>query len=307
MKKLATAIAAIALIGTPAFAADMAIKAPPAAPGPAPISWTGWYGGFNFGGTWGGDGTTVSSVKTFDCEATTCTTNEFPTPTGLAAARAATGSLGNADGGFIGGGQVGYNWQAAQQWVAGIEADIQGVSNKRTAGQTNTIDALSGLGFPGNSVTATITASRSLDYLGTVRGRVGWLWTPSLLVYGTGGLAYGHVSSSTSIAGFTSGTNLGLCCGPMTFASSGGLSETRTGWTAGGGFEWMMAANWSAKVEYLYYDLGSAAYSAGSASAVVVPGGDGAIAVGTTAFTIASQASTRFNGNIVRVGLNYHF
>jgi len=193
-----------------------------------------WYVGGNAGGTWSDSDTTVSSVKTFDCEtASSSCGNTFPEPTGLAAAQAATGTLDTAHGGFIGGGQVGYNWQSAQQWVAGIEADIQGVGNRNSAEQTNTVQALlpngSGGIFPGNFVTGTIATSKDIDWLGTVRGRLGWLWTPSLLVYGTGGLAYGHVSSSTSITGFTSGTNLGLCCGPMTFASAGTFSDTRIG------------------------------------------------------------------------------
>jgi len=71
--------------------------------------------------------------------------------------------------------------------------------------------------------------------------------------------------------------------------------------TAGGGFEWMYAPGWSVKVEYLYYDLGSVNYSAGSAI------GTGGPLFDVTTFTIASQASTRFNGNIVRAGLNWHF
>jgi len=199
------------LIGTPAFAADMAVKAPPPSPGPAPISWTGWYAGFNFGGTWGGSGTTVSSVKTFDCTAVACP-NVFPPSLGAAAAQGASGSISNAGGGLIGGVQVGYNWQAAQQWVASIEADFQGVANKTTATGGGTLTAPLP-GFPtGNTVTTAITASRSLDYIGTVRGRLGWLWTPSLLVYGTGGLAYGGVSADTSIAGSFSGPNISACC-----------------------------------------------------------------------------------------------
>jgi outer membrane immunogenic protein len=304
MKKLATAIAAIALIGTPAFAADIAVKAPPA-PAPAPISWTGWYAGFNFGGTWGGSGTTVSSVKTFDCNTAGTCMNAFSSFIGAAAAQGANGSLNTAGDGAIFGGQVGYNWQAAQQWVAGIEADFQGVGNKKTVTGGGTLVALiPPASFPtGNTVTTAITASRSVDYLGTVRARLGWLWTPSLLAYGTGGLAYGGVSADTSIAGSFSGFNISSCCGALTFGSSGGFRETRTGWTAGGGLEWMMAPNWSAKAEYLYYDLGSVTYSAGSASGVAA----GGILSGVTVFTIASQASTRFNGNIVRVGLNYHF
>jgi outer membrane immunogenic protein len=194
--------------------------------------------------------------------------------------------------------------QFAPLWVAGIEADIQGVGgDNKTATQTNVLDA--GLPFPGNNVTATITTSERLDYLGMVRGRLGFLSMPSLLIYGTGGLAYGSVSTSTSISGSTSGFNLGLCCGPMTFSSAGSFSDTRVGWTAGGGVEWMFARNWSAKAEYLYYDLGSVAYSAGSSTAVATGGVIGP--PGTPVFGLASQSTARLNDNIARVGVNYHF
>jgi outer membrane immunogenic protein len=98
--------------------------------------------------------------------------------------------------------------------------------------------------------------------------------------------------------------NLGLCCGNPPFGSFGSLSETRVGWTAGGGAEWMFLPNWSAKVEYLYYDLDRVTYSAGIPTAIArAPG----ILAGTPIFTLASQASARFNGNIVRTGINYHF
>jgi outer membrane immunogenic protein len=68
-----------------------------------------------------------------------------------------------------------------------------------------------------------------------------------------------------------------------------------SGWTAGGGLEWMFAPNWTTKLEYLYYDLGSASYTTGAYDSVF-----GAV-------TVATRTSTRFEGNIVRVGLNYKF
>ena len=74
------------------------------------------------------------------------------------------------------------------------------------------------------------SANANLSWFGTVRGRVGYLITPTLLIYGTGGFAYGQVDAW-------------------------GLASTNTGWTAGGGVEWMFAPHWSAKVEYLYVDL----------------------------------------------------
>jgi len=107
MKKLSTAIAAIALIGTPAFAADMAVKAPPAAPGPAPISWTGWYGGFNFGGTWSDDPINASTTNLQFCTTAQGCVNGLATAT--ASAQGTTGTFSGRNDGFIGGGQLGYN------------------------------------------------------------------------------------------------------------------------------------------------------------------------------------------------------
>ncbi len=77
------------------------------------------------------------------------------------------------------------------------------------------------------------------------------------------------------------------------------ISQTRTGWTAGGGFEGMFAPRWSAKIEYLYYDLGSVTYNATLA--------DACFGCGVNFFTNNVRTTTRFNGNIVRAGLNWHF
>src|SRR5262245_20206924 len=104
MKKLAIAIAAIALIGTPAFAADMAVKARPAAPAPMPApvyNWTGWYVGLNAGGAWGHSDNSTSTVFNdpgyFD-------------PTSIPAI-ASAGAQSTDLSGFTGGIQAGYNWQ----------------------------------------------------------------------------------------------------------------------------------------------------------------------------------------------------
>ena len=143
--------------------------------------------------------------------------------------------------------------------------------------------------------------SKTLGYIGTVRGRIGFLCTPTLLVYGTGGLAYGGASSNTSQ--FQVGTDpaFGPALTPAWLAA-GSYSNTRTGWAAGGGLEWMFFPNWSAKVEYLYYDLGSINYGSGvlgSVLNVVVPG--------QPLFLNGAWTSARFEGHIVRSGVNYHF
>jgi outer membrane immunogenic protein len=290
---------AIAFSGA-AFAAE---PAPPPPPPPPPV-WTDFYIGLNAGGTWTSSNTI--DVVTVPIAAVPPAINVFPVPTSRAAALAATGTLAVSNSGFIGGGQLGYNYQFGPSFVAGIEADIQGIAGSRESSSLfRAVDALSALGFPGNFATALTTVNRRVDYLGTVRGRLGWLITPTLLIYGDGGLAYGGISSTASIIGQNVGVNLGLCCGNPPFASFGSLSETRVGWTAGGGAEWMFLPNWSAKVEYLYYDLGRVIYSAGFPTATARA--PGAVPAGTPIFTLASQASARFNGNIVRAGINYHF
>ena len=122
-----------------------------------------------------------------------------------------------------------------------------------------------------------------------------------MLIYGTGGLAYGGVTPRTSIFGGNTGLNLGLCCRRSSLRLVRQLSDTLVGWTVGGGVEWMFMPNWSAKVEYLYYDLGSVTYSGAPPSSLRRRHSTGHFASHRFA------DSTRFNGNVVRVGVNYHF
>jgi outer membrane immunogenic protein len=288
MKKIVLYAAAMALTAGSAFAADLpSYKAPPPPPPPPPPLWTGFYVGLNAGGTWSNSQNT--SIGNFPAvigplDATGAVT--------ASAALSSSGILPTSTSGFIGGGQIGYNWQFYNSFVAGIEADIQGVASGNSRG--NGFGAAPVPGAPGFASVSFLSASKSLDYLGTVRGRLGWLFTPTLLVYGTGGLAYGGVTSNVShfqlFVPFPTGVNPSF--------GAGSFSDTRVGWTAGGGLEWMFLPNWSAKVEYLYYDLGRVSYAAGPA-VLSIPG-----AVFGANF---GQVSTRFNGNIVRAGLNYHF
>src|SRR5436190_1987632 len=106
----------------------------------------------------------------------------------------ATGNFPGELDGFIGGGQIGYNFQMAS-FVTGIEADIVGIGGADKAYQ-NTRNIQANL----NPNSTTVTTNKKLDYLGTVRGRLGFLWTPSLLVYGTGGLAYGRTHTGMTFA-----------------------------------------------------------------------------------------------------------
>ncbi len=282
-----------------ATAADLPVKAPVYKAPPAPVYlWSGFYVGLNAGGTWSGD----NSVDTVSSPV-----QNFVLGPGNWAAASAAGATGNVhvgdSAGFIGGAQIGYNWQFSPAWVAGLEADIQGVSHNNNGGTLNTtVGPFPFFGEP-EILTTQITSSKQLDYLGTVRGRIGYLATPELLVYGTGGLAYGGVKASTLITQSNNNCALSpLTCIQSSASTAGSFSETRVGWTAGAGLEWMFWQRWSAKVEYLYYDLGRVTFNDGNLvfnSGTLPAAGGPAI--------IAASSSTKFNGNIVRVGVNYHF
>ncbi len=159
MKKLALGgmvLAAVALTG-PAFAADLppAYKTPVFVP---PYSWSGFYIGANAGGSWGRD-TTDYNVFGFPL---------FSTSQNLK--------------GFIGGGQIGWNWQTGA-WVWGVEADFQGTSQKG-----DIVTPIDGFG-------TTNDYNQKLSWLGTVRGRVGFTPAPRWLIYATGGFTYANVSN----------------------------------------------------------------------------------------------------------------
>lgn len=153
--------------------------------------------------------------------------------------------------GVIGGGQLGYNWQTGPV-VFGVEGDFQGADESRT----DTVTAL-GVAF---------TVDQHIQWFATLRGRLGYSWGPAML-YVTGGAAWQNYKLSVSALG-----------------TSVSDDTTRTGWTVGGGGEWMFAPNWSAKLEYLYMDTGD------------------------TDVTLFGDTFTgHAKNNIVRVGVNYHF
>jgi outer membrane immunogenic protein len=291
VKKTSIARAALllALSAGSAIAADLpSRKGPAPAFVPPPPMWTGFYVGLNAGGTWSeSNNITVGSVPTLF----TPVQNTAP----FFAANYASLTSGvipvSSSGGFIGGGQIGYNWQFSNAFVAGIEADIQGV----TSGSSSSSSAGAMVDQFGNAISNVSSFSKRLDYLGTVRGRIGFLVTPTLLAYGTGGLAYGGISTSAAFAQTITNPFVGPSYG------SGSFSDTRVGWTAGGGLEWLFMPNWSAKVEYLYYDLGTAE-SFATIAPPLAPGNGGGVM-----FANLLQAQTRFNGHIVRAGVNYHF
>jgi outer membrane immunogenic protein len=298
VRKLLLTTAAFGVLGLPALAADLAplYKAPPAAP---VCIWCGFYVGLNAGGTWGNDDSVaVNSALVQDF---------LPGPTsyGAASVAGASGSVpsGNRSA-FIGGGQIGYNWQISSAWLVGFEDDIQGITGNGhgTLGNSNPVGAGTFFGNP-DVVTTSIATTNKLDYLGTVRGRLGYLFTPALLLYGTGGLAYGGVKASTTIAQSNNDcTFTPATCIQSATSTGGATSQTRAGWTAGAGLEWLFTRRWSAKVEYLHYDLGSVTFANG----LLVTGNGTFPGAGGPAI-VNSVSSTQFRGDLVRAGVNFHW
>jgi outer membrane immunogenic protein len=257
-----------------AMAADMAIKAPVKAAPVAVLDWTGWYVGLNAGGAWDNSGYKLDPAGCFitGCGVGGVAANPF---------RTFTGKLSND--GFTGGGQAGYNKQMGT-WLWGFETDINYNGLNRTIA-ANTI--LTGPLAGANTLNS---FSQRFDWFGTVRGRLGFLPTPNLLLYVTGGLAYGHVSSSTNVLFPVT------CCGGDNYIGSS--STVRAGWTVGGGGEWMLSgSNWSIKAEYLYVDLGRTSY----ADPCFVPG------VCSIVPPPAYRTSFTTREHVARLGVNYHF
>ena len=278
-------------VASSASAADMAVKARP----PASVaSWTGFYAGLNAGGAFD-DGSLATTGTPVSFNPAGLNVGAPATANALAAVLASNAP--RPAGVFIGGGQFGYNFQFAPAFVLGFETDIQALAGSSGKSNVSTTSSFAPFGFPANSYSSSASFTQRLDYLGTVRGRIGYLATPSLLTYATGGLAYGgaHVSSSFSIQQTFPGWNTTIV--PPIFGGAS-ASNTAVGWTIGGGLEWMFGRNWSAKLEYLYYDLGTV-----RAPILLTQN----VNINTPWASALAQTSSRFDGSIVRVGANYHF
>jgi outer membrane immunogenic protein len=236
---------------------------------PALFSWTGLYVGLNAGGGWNAG----RNVDLF-------TNNTTPTNLGDATALS-RGTIGKfADDGFgFFGGQIGYNHQAGR-FVIGVEADIQA---------TNQDDHINGLRFsnPKGAFPINGDARHEFDYFGTVRGRIGFAHN-RLLVYATGGWAYGKVDYR--LHAFEVG-------GSSMFETRLKSSHVESGYVVGGGLEYSLGPNLSLKFEYQYINLGDV-----DATAPVT-----LIANGARTGEIARLGSIDTDVHTIRLGFNYKF
>jgi outer membrane immunogenic protein len=282
MKRIFIAATAVAsFFVTTAFAADLApryTKAPPLVVDPG-YNWSGFYIGGNVGYSWGRerDNGTVTGTQNVSVFRTAGPTLVTSTDSVLATVPVWGRSNVN---GVLGGGQAGYNWQSGT-WLFGLETDLQ-ASNERSTGSI-----CSAIGCPVGSVL--FPTNYKLDWFGTARGRVGFLPTQRVLLYATGGLAYGHFGANAPLMPLTWGT-------------------TRAGWTVGAGAEVALDQHWSFKLEYLYMDLGgtgAASVTGTTVANVLNTPTPGFNTVTTTTTTTAFN--THFTDNIIRVGVNYRF
>jgi len=214
---------------------------------PPPVfAWTGWYAGMNAGWIRAQRDSTLTRT------------------TGVAVGAPLPQSLSNDQDGFLAGLTLGYNQKMGAAFVAGIESDIAYTDidgrRARTIGPP-----------PANPVTTTL--SHEMNWFGTARVRAGWLASQQMLVYVTGGLAYADLDSRASV---TNGIT----------TVSGKTDDWKTGWTVGGGLEWLLGNKTTLKAEYLYYDIDDTSVT------VTTPG--------PGSFTYTNENT----GHIVRAGLN---
>ena len=271
------AVVALMAVGTVAAqAADLPTRKEAPAPVfvPPPFTWTGFYVGVNAGGLWpsgGRDATLFDPNAAID---------------GGFLNAAFPGGLGSQSVGFIGGGQAGYNWQTGA-FVLGVETDFDGTTNSKSF--NNVGNPFLGAGVP--AILAgdflSVNGKAALSWLGTTRARVGFVATPDnrLMIYATGGVAYGGGTSNFSVFDSTTGSFF-----------TGSPSSTRVGWVIGGGVEYAITNNWTIKGEYLYADLGSSDFTTV---------GNAAAAVNFPGVFVASKIS--YNASIFRAGVNYKF
>jgi outer membrane immunogenic protein len=301
-------VTAAATLSVVAQAADYR---PPVSKKPA-ITWTGWYVGASAGYGWSNShvdprGNTAFCTDTPGTFGLLCTNfaPPFTTSNTLSTAQAVAipPSLVTHPSGALVGGHIGYDYQSGSV-VYGIETDISWTNingSNSQSGSAFVFPNFAALGIGGVSpvVNAQAIAEQHLRYFGTVRGRIGYLPADSLLLFATGGLAYGQVKSSTNI-GESIADPFGICfCGPVAPAL-GSLSQTRVGWTVGFGAEFILPQqeHWSFKAEYLYFNLGNISYQ----STLTLND-----AAGVPLTAVAVSSSSTFTGSLFRAGFNYRF
>ena len=255
---IAAAVAAtVAFAGSSAFGADLATKAPA-----SPSSWTGFYLGLNAGGAWGDARSNLAVIQNNGSD---------PAANGVLTA---AGSTGFSPASFSGGGQLGFNYQFAPRIVGGVEADWSWLG-LHASRQTSPIARFA-------DPAADFHEDFAIRSLATFRARLGWLATPGLLLFLTGGAAVADVGYSQRVH---------FVQVPDTSSNQGSVSGWRTGAVVGTGAEYAFATHWTARAEYLYATFRSADF----------------LSVNTFDPTYVLRHGADASISIGRVGVNYRF
>lgn len=257
--KTATILAAAMLSGS-ANAADFNTRSSIKS---ADSPWDGWYAGVNIGYGWSNNTNDVSYL---------------PNPVDFEAPNQSFRSKSSSS---LGGAQIGFNRRTGSG-VFGFEADIQGANFSHSDIVENVAIIVPNIRAALVVPNGAIGAEQKLSWFGTLRGRYGFTVAPTLLLYGTAGLAFGQVEDVGNTV-FTDQNSF-----------PGHLNNVRLGWTAGAGAEWLLSPGWSAKLEYLRLDFGNPSITSSSTDALV---------------SRDFQAVYRWHHqyDVVRIGLNYHF
>ncbi len=193
---------------------------------------------------------------------------------------AASGSENLHSYGLTGGVRTGYNWQV-DHIVYGIEADFSALDFDRTERASGSFP------FPFLGTQYSVMNKTRLDWVSTLRGQLGVSPTPEVLLYVTGGAAFAHIELSSAYS--DNAVNITLPGGN----GSGGTKDIKIGWVIGGGVQWALDHQWSAKAEYLYTDFDSIS--------VDVP------LTNSPAFTQTMSVANDVSLHLMRIGLDYRF
>ena len=191
------------------------------------IHWTGGYIGGVLGGLWGKNNVTW---------------NPLPSPEDFAA-NTIIGK--NKRSGFVGGILAGYNYQFLPTWLAGVEADWSWTNAKGKLASSPWVN--------GSSIDAPSSftdMASTLNWIPSIRGRLGYLISPKLMVYGSAGAAWANLNYAANNSNDFSDANL--------YITRTHFSKTSLGYTVGGGLEWVIIQHFLLRAEYLYYQLSSA-------------------------------------------------
>lgn len=267
-------------LGCSALADD--VKPPVAAHDAEGDHWSGPYIGLIAGGATG----RTSAASAVDCQVYGFLCDPIPQYLDYGALIGATASGSKSQAAFTAGASAGYNWRLGG-FVYGVEGDVSSLRLSLTdRGSGSSLNL--GLVNPGPvPVVFTSSATAQIDWLATLRARVGYLASPDLLIFATGGLALANLTVSNAYSDNWIYNGGGV--GGSTAASNA------KGYAFGGGAEWAMARGWTLKAEYLRIDFGPLRTSGAIYPAQIPSAGN--------PFTSSADLAA----NLFRVGLNYRF